>query len=134
MIGVVDTSALIRLYIPDGPMPDGFEGFLRGVERGENSAIAPELMAVEAANVLHKKQWSGELSEDECGRLLSELLSLPIRLFRHRPLLLNAFQLASKHRLTVCDILYLALAAERGAVLFTADHKLAETAAALRLI
>ena len=133
MIGVVDTSALIRLYIPDGPMPDGFEDFLRGVERGQNSAIAPELMAVEAANVLYKKQQSGELSEDECGQLLSEMLSLPIRLFRHRPLLLNAFDLASKHRLTVYDTLYLALAAERGAVVFTADHKLAKTASDLRM-
>ena len=33
MIGVVDTSALIRLFVPDGPLPDGFEDFLRGVER-----------------------------------------------------------------------------------------------------
>ncbi len=50
MIGVVDTSALIRLFVPDGPLPDGFNEFLRGVERGFNMAIAPELLLAEAAN------------------------------------------------------------------------------------
>ncbi len=55
MIGVVDTSALIRLFIPDGPIPEGFEKFLSGVERGNNMAIAPELLLVESANVLDRK-------------------------------------------------------------------------------
>ncbi len=40
MIGVVDTSALIRLFVPDGPLPDGFNEFLRGVERGFNKSVA----------------------------------------------------------------------------------------------
>ncbi|MBW2220154.1 MAG: hypothetical protein JRF40_11780 [Deltaproteobacteria bacterium] len=55
MIGVIDTSALIRLFIPDGPIPEGFEKFFRGVERGNNRAIAPELLLVESANVLDRK-------------------------------------------------------------------------------
>jgi hypothetical protein len=53
MIGVVDTSALIRLFVPDGSLPDGFDEFLRGVERGLNTAIAPELLLAEAANVIN---------------------------------------------------------------------------------
>ncbi len=60
MIGVVDTSALIRLFIPYGPLPDGFDKFLRGVERGLNTAIAPELLVAEATNVINKKQKSGD--------------------------------------------------------------------------
>ena len=52
MIGVIDTSALIRLFIPDGPVPVGLEEFFRGVERGTNIAIAPELLVVESANVI----------------------------------------------------------------------------------
>ncbi len=81
MIGVVDTSALIRLFVPDGPLPNDFEGFLRGVERGLNTAIAPELLLAEAANVINKKQISKELSESESDQLFSDILSLPIRLF-----------------------------------------------------
>lgn len=133
MIGVVDTSALIRLFVPDGPLPNDFEGFLRGVERGLNIAIAPELLMAEAANVINKKQRSGELSESEGDQLLSDILSVPIRLFPHRPILPRAFELARAHNLTVYDTLYLALAEEHGAVIFTGDRKLLSIAEHLKL-
>ena len=81
MIGVVDTSALIRLYIPDGPLPDGFDDFLRGVERGLNTAIAPELLLAESANVLNKKRKTKELTAAEGDQLLTGIIELPIRLF-----------------------------------------------------
>lgn len=133
MIGVVDTSALIRLFIPDGPLPKDFEKFLRGVERGLNIAIAPELLLAETANVINKKQLSGELSESESNQLLSDILSIPIRLFPHRPILMRAFELAREHNSTVYDTLYLALAEEHGAVIFTCDHKLLTVAEHLQL-
>ena len=133
MIGVVDTSALIRLFVPDGPMPDGFDDFLRGVERGTNSAIAPELLVAEAANVINKKRISGELHENESNQLLADILSVPVRLFPHRPILLRAFDLAREYQLTIYDTLYLALAEEHGAVIFTVDRKLLKAANNLRL-
>ncbi len=133
MIGVVDTSALIRLFVPDGPLPNDFEGFLRGVERGINIAIAPELLLAEAANVINKKQLTGELSKRESDQLLSDILSVPIRLYPHRPILPRAFDLARVHKLTVYDTLYLALAEEHGAVVFTGDRKLLTITARLQL-
>ena len=133
MIGVVDTSALIRLFIPDGPLPDGFDKFLRGVERGLNTAIAPELLVAEAANVINKKQKSGELTGNEGDQLFSDLLSVPIRLFPHRTILLRAFEMARKYNLTVYDTLYLALAEEHGAVIFSADNQLLKSADHLQL-
>jgi predicted nucleic acid-binding protein len=133
MIGVVDTSALIRLFVPDGPLPNDFEGFLRGVERGINIAIAPELLLPEAANVINKKRLSGELSESESDQLFPEVLSFPVRLFPHRPILPRAFELARVHKLTVYDTLYLALAEEHGAVIFTCDRRLLTIAARLQL-
>ena len=133
MIGVVDTSALIRLFVPDGPLPNDFEGFLRGVERGINIAIAPELLLAEAANVINKKQLTGELSKSESDQLLSDILSVPIRLYPHRPILPRAFDLARAHNLTMYDTLYLALAEEHGAVIFTGDRKLLTIAERLQL-
>ena len=133
MIGVVDASALIRLFIPDGPLPDGFDKFLRGVERGLNTAIAPELLVAEAANVINKKQKSGELTGNEGDQLFSDLLSVPIRLFPHRTILLRAFEMARKYNLTVYDTLYLALAEEHGAVIFSADNQLLKSADHLQL-
>ena len=133
MIGVVDTSALIRLFIPDGPLPVGFKKFLRGVEREFNTAIAPELLVAEAANVINKKQKSGELAGNESDPLLSDLLSVPIRLFPHRPILLRALEMAREYDLTVYDTLYLALAEEHGAVIFSADNQLLKIAVDLHL-
>ena len=115
-------------------MPDGFDDFLRSVERGTNTAIAPDLLVAEAANVVNSKHILGELSEDESDRLLADILSVPIRLFPHRPILQRAFDLAREYRLTVYDTLYLALAENHGAVIFTADRKLLKAAANLRLI
>jgi predicted nucleic acid-binding protein len=133
MIGVVDTSALIRLFIPDGPLPDGFEDFLRGVERGLNTAIAPELLMAESANVLNQKRKSDELTAPESDQLLTIIIELPIRLFPHRPLIPRAFALAIDRNLSVYDTLYLALAEERSAIVFTADLKLQKIAARLGL-
>ena len=133
MIGVIDASALIRLFIPDGPLPEGFEKFLRGIEQGRNMAIAPELLLAESANVINKKRKSGELTVEESMQLISEFLSLPIRLFPHGTVLTRAFELASERNLTVYDTLYLALAEEHGAVIFSSDRKLLKTATQLRL-
>ena len=127
-------SALIRLFVPDGSLPDGFDEFLRGVERGLNTAIAPELLLAEAANVINKKRKSEEFDENESDRLLSDILSVPIRLFPHQPVILRAFEMAREHNLTVYDTLYLALAEDHGAVIFSADRKLLKTAAQLRLL
>jgi predicted nucleic acid-binding protein len=134
MIGVVDTSALIRLVVPDGPLPNDFEAFWRGVERGLNIAIAPELLLAETANVLTKKHTAGELSKVESDQLHSDILAVPIRFFPHRPVILRAFELAIAHRLTVYDTLYLALAEEHSAVIFTGDSKLSEAADRLKLL
>jgi predicted nucleic acid-binding protein len=128
MIGVIDTSALIRLFIPDGPIPDGFEKFLRGVERGNNIAIAPELLLVESANVLDRKRKLDEISETEGTQLLGEVLSMPIRYFSHAVLIPAASDLALEHRVTVYDAVYLALAFEQGATLFSADKVMLEAA------
>jgi predicted nucleic acid-binding protein len=133
VIGVVDASALIRIFVPDGPRPDGFVRFLRGVERGLNKAIAPELLVAEAANLINKKRRLGELSDDESVELLSDLLSVPIRLFSHKPVLSRAFEIAREHKLTVYDTLYVALAEEQGAELFTADERLLQIAQLLNL-
>ncbi|MFH1981573.1 MAG: type II toxin-antitoxin system VapC family toxin [Pseudomonadota bacterium] len=133
MIGVVDTSALIRLFLPDGPLPEGFDEFLRGVERGINQAIAPELLIAEAANVINKKRKSGVLNDQESEQLFNDLLTVPIRLFAHRPIVVRAFEIARENDLTVYDTLYLSLADEHGAVLFSADDKLMKVAQRLGL-
>jgi len=131
MIGVIDTSALLRLFIPDGEVPAGLRAFVGDAEKGLHQAIAPELLAAEAANVVLKKQRTGELSPSDASELLGDVMALPIRLLSHRPLVEAAFKLASQLNLTVYDALFLALAIDRGAVIFTADGALVKAARSL---
>ena len=124
MIGVFDSSAVVRLFIPDGPIPEGMEQFLKGVEIGDNIALAPELMLAEIANVLHKKTLRDEISDDEGDQILKLIQRLPIRLFSHKELVEGAVQLARDHAITVYDALFFALARQQNGRLFTADLKL----------
>jgi predicted nucleic acid-binding protein len=124
MIAVVDTSAVLRLFIPDGPVPEGLEPFFRGVESGANLAIAPELLLVEAINVVVKKQRRGELTPKEAADLIGLLRHMPIRYYGHQAYCVRAYHLALETGLTGYDAIFLALALERGARLFTADHQL----------
>jgi len=133
MISVIDASALIRLFVPDGPVPEGLDAFFRGVELGRNTAIAPELLVVEAASVIHKKRRAGELSEEESAELLRDILGMPIRVFPHRPVIPRAFEVAGEHGLTLYDAIYVALALERSAGLFSADKTLVKVASLLGL-
>ena len=128
MIAVIDASALMRLFIPDGPIPQGLEAFFQGVESGRNTALAPELLMAEAASVIHKKRRLGLLSDNEGALLLIDVLRMPVRLFPHPPLLPLAFELASQYSLTVYDSLYLALAVQKGAVIFSADANMTKAA------
>lgn len=118
---VVDTSALMRLYIPDGPIPEGLESAFRNAERGNDSLIAPELMLAECGQVLHRKRMQNVLTDEELDALLNSILDLPIRLFAHGDLLRPACNLAAELSLTVYDGLFLALAKRHNAPLFTVD-------------
>ena len=124
MIGVLDSSAVIRLFIPDGPIPEGLEQFLKGAETGNNIALAPELMLAETANVLHKKSLRDEITDDEGDQLLILIQRLPIRLVSHKELVEGAVQLARDHSLSVYDALFLELARQHNGRLFTGDLEL----------
>jgi predicted nucleic acid-binding protein len=124
MMTVLDTSAMMRLYIPDGPLPEGLEEAMHAAERGDINLIAPELALAEAAQVLHKKHRQRLLSANEATTILDHLLLLPIKYMPHAPLLVRATALAQMVKLTVYDALFLALAERYSARLITADETL----------
>jgi predicted nucleic acid-binding protein len=128
MIAVLDTSAVIRLFIPDGEIPDELEDFLHKVEQGSAIAITPDLMWVEAANVLQKKQKLAEITTDESEELLEAIIQLPVRSHSHKGLLINSLAHARTFSLSVYDAIFLELARQKNARLFTADRKLKNAA------
>lgn len=133
MMWVIDTSSLIRLFVPDGPMHPEVETAFNRAASGTDMILAPHLLLAEVANVLLRKQRRGELSQQELRELLQVIGSLPIRFFEHGTLLLSACGLAETHNLSVYDALYLALAEQHGARLITNDEALDKVARNLGL-
>ena len=121
---VLDTSALIRYYIPDGPMPDGLEKIIEQGWQGDALLFVPELALVESAQVLLKKERAGFLAPDESDEIIRNIKSIPMEIRRHRDILEPAILLARKHSLTVYDAMFLALSKKQNAQLVTADKKL----------
>lgn len=123
---VVDTSALVRLYVPDGPLPDNTEEAMELSFRGEALVLVPELAWIEAAAVLHKKQRAGFLSSDEVDEIFGAISQLPLETVGHAELVSPALHLARTHGVTVYDAVFMALARDRQADLITADARLAK--------
>jgi predicted nucleic acid-binding protein len=122
---VVDTSALVRLYVPDGPLPDRLELAIDLAWRGEAMLLAPELALAEAAQVLCKKERGGFLSSEESDAIRGEMVDLPIDYCGHRDLIDAAVAITRARELTVYDALFVALAEAHRAELLTADRRLA---------
>lgn len=128
MIWVIDTSALVRLFVPDGPVHPKAEAAFNRATTGADVLMAPQLLLSETANVLLRKRRRGELSSSELRDLLQAVESLPIRYFEHEPLLLAACVIAEARGLSAYDALYLALAERHGARVLTSDAQLDKAA------
>jgi len=121
---IVDTSALIRLYVPDGPIPAGLEEYLDAAWRAETTLMIPELALAEFVQVLWKKEQAGYLKLSEVDEIVAALLELPLEIIGHQDILIDALSLARSNGLTVYDSLFLSLALKKKAELITADQRL----------
>ena len=92
MTWVVDTSALVRLFVPDGPVPEVLERAVQSAERGEDLLFAPDLILAEAAQVLNKKRLAHLLTDEEVEMLVTHILSLPLRTTPHSDILMASLQ------------------------------------------
>lgn len=125
---VLDASAWLRMFLGDGPMPDGLAEAVVAVERGDAGFVAPELILVEAAHALHRKVQRGVLSAAESDALWEDMGRTPMDLLPAAEHMAGAREMARRLKLSVYDALYAAVAAHLGARLFTADAALARAA------
>jgi predicted nucleic acid-binding protein len=115
---VVDASVVAVALADDGHDGDGARVRLRG-ER----LAAPELIDLEVASVLRGQLRGVVIDRPRAELALADLATMPIRRAGHRPLLARCWEL--RDNLTVYDAAYVALAEALGAVLLTADRRLA---------
>ncbi len=125
---VLDASALLRLYLADGPLPATLEAVMERGCRGEGLLLVPDLCWLEMTSVVGKQVARDLLSPGEAEDLLQELQQLPLRTAPTADLCLPALRLSQQFGLSVYDASYLALALRHGAVLISADARLAAAA------
>lgn len=128
---VLDASALLRLYLADGPLPPSLEPAIQRGCSGDAMLLVPDLCLLECASVLLKQVQRQLLNGDECRGLLADVLQLPLRSTSASDLAAAALDQAMALSLSVYDASYLTLALRHGACLITADKQLAKAAASL---
>ncbi len=122
---VLDSSAIIRLFVPDGPIPEGLEECVEAAWRSEAIIMVPELALAEVAQVLRKKEKKGLISAGIADEILEAVLEMPLDVVGMRSLAREAMNLARETDMTVYDAIFLVLARSHHAELITSDARLA---------
>lgn len=115
---VVDASVLATAILDDDEAGHRARTRLRG-----QSTTAPELIDAEVGSVFRRHLRSGQVAGARADDAIADLITYPLTRVGHRPLLVRAWELRAN--VTVYDALYVALAELLGAVLVTADARLA---------
>ena len=115
---VVDASVIVSALADDGADGDLARSRLAG-ER----LVSPQLVDLEVAAAWRRLVASGGLDERRAELALDDLRSLRMQRVAHRDLVGRCWAL--RENLTIYDAVYVALAEMLGAVLVTADARLA---------
>lgn len=91
---------------------------------GGDTLHAPDLLHAEVANVIWKRYGRGEITAEEAHELATDMLSLPLWIAPSAPLVESALELALRTGRTAYDCMYVALAVQQDAIMFTADQRL----------
>jgi len=123
---VLDTSAVVRLYIPDGPLPEKLIDSISSAEQGNLDLIAPELLSAEFYQVILKKERAQFIKKSEAELIIESFCTLPIIYISHSGILPLALELSRKFNVAIYDALFLSLAHNMKADLVSADEEMLE--------
>lgn len=113
---VVDASVVVVALTDDGPAGDLARARLRDAE-----LAAPQMVDLEVASVLRRRQLGGALDDRRCRLALRDLADLPLQRAPHQPLVPRCWELRSN--ITIHDAAYVALAEAARAPLLTFDAR-----------
>jgi len=127
-VKVVDTT-LIAAFVMKEP------GWERLVDTLVN-AVTLDMAIKECMNVIWKAYRNKKIDFENAkakARILIELAELSLRVIDEMGFIEKAFEIACSENLTIYDSLFLALAEDRNAILYTLDRKQAEKAERLKI-
>jgi predicted nucleic acid-binding protein len=116
---VLDASVVVKLFFEE----EDSKAAEQCVAQAEE-LLAPDLVWVETANVIWKRQRRGDLTADAASDIARSILALPVVIHPAADLVPDALELAMQLDRTVYDCLYLALAVKTKSVMITGDKRL----------
>lgn len=116
---VADASVVAAAFLDDGPVGDSARKRLAA----DPDIHAPHLLDLEVMSVIRRKATSGDVDERRAGFALTDLEDLPIVRYPHIAFARRVWKL--RHKVTVYDAVYLALAETLDCIFVTADEALA---------
>jgi predicted nucleic acid-binding protein len=116
---VVGSSVLVAALVDSGPHGNWSEGIL-----ASGSLHAPELVLVEATNVMRRLERTRQITTAEANAAHEDLMHLDLELFPFDPFANRVWEL--RHSMTSYDAWYVAVAEALRLPLATLDGKLAK--------
>lgn len=120
---VVDSSVALKWFFAE-PHSTEARRVLDGYLNGSLSFLAPDLLNAEFGNVVWKRRVFHGLDAADALDVVNSFRALQFSFVSAASLLADAFRIASAHKRTVYDSLYLALSVREGCRLVTADERL----------
>ena len=117
MTQAVDASVLVAALVDDGD-----DGLWCETSISRGLLVGPELLLVEASNILRRLERAGVISRIEANGAFGDLLRLDVELFPFAPFAERVWEL--RGNLTCYDAWYVALAEALECPLLTLDRKL----------
>lgn len=121
-VRAIDSSSAVKFFSKEEGWEQLRKIFLEGT-------ISINLLIKEVANALWKKVLMDEISIEDAQKIINDLAKNEvIKIVNQNKYLNEAFKIATKHKITVYDALFIALAKLESIELVTSDIKQAEIA------
>lgn len=121
---VVDASVAVKIFVPEELSREAHSVFAAFTSEDEAELLVPELFFSECANVFWKWVQRWQYPAEKAREHLHDLIGIGLTVISNQVVAPDALDLALKHRITVYDGCYVALALQSGIPLITADRKL----------
>lgn len=115
---VVDASVGVKWLVPEVD-----SSFAVRLQDPHHELHVPSLFDAEVANTVWKKLRRGELTAPHASSIVAQLPSVPVIRHADRQVVSAAFNIAEKTGRTVYDSLYVAVAAQIGGKVVSADDR-----------
>jgi len=123
MKAVLDSCVALKWVLTEADSAKALD-LRTGFQNQIHELLCPDIFLAECSHALVRAERKAILKQGEAAILVSDILSTPLDMHAHLPLLARAVEIASNMRCGFYDCLYVALAERERCELVTSDQKL----------